>query len=134
MTSDNSNDALLAESDEQLKFKDIEKLDGKSCCRIFGLLLMFGSGGYYFGYYMGIWNPLGEKYLRLVLKIDENDINLYYGLVNLMFAIGAAIGCTFGGVIADAIGRVSFLAFIDIFTVVVSAGYYVQKLWMLYIC
>ena len=63
-------------------FAALEKLKGKSTCYIASLAVMFGSGGYYFGYYMGIWNPLGEKYLRLVLKVDEEDINLYYGIIN----------------------------------------------------
>jgi len=114
-------------------YSDIEKFKGKSKAYNLGLLLMFGSGGYYFGYYMGIWNPLGEKHLRQNLKLDEDYINIYYGLINVCFAIGAMLGCLLGSIIATKIGRVRLLLITDIFSIFVTIGYMFPYIWLLYI-
>lgn len=63
------------------------------------LSIMYGTlastAGIYFGYFQSIFNPLGEKLLRLHYKVD--DVNSYYGNLNLFFPIGAGLGCILGG-------------------------------------
>ena len=61
------------------EFTQVEGIEGKSACYSYGLLAMLGSGGYYFGYYMGIWNPLGQKHLRLNLNVEPDMIETYQG-------------------------------------------------------
>ena len=104
-------------------FSEIENLKAKSKCHAFGLLLMFGSGGYYFGYYMGIWNPIGQKHLRLNLNVAEDDINTCYGLINVCYAVGAMFGCLFGSMLATKIGRIRLLLLTDIFSVIIMVFY-----------
>ena len=94
---------------------------------------MFGSGGYYFGYYMGIWNPLGEKHLRVNLGVGDDHINTAYGLVNVAFAVGAMFGCLFGSKVATKIGRIRTCMITDIFSIFVMAFYMFPYLPLLYI-
>ena len=99
----------------------------------FGLLFMLGSGGYYFGYYLGIWNPLGQKHLRLNMNVDDSDIETYQGLINVFFAFGAMCGCLLGSVLALKIGRIRLLLLTDILSLITVVGYMWPELWLLYI-
>ena len=61
------------------RYLEVEGLEGESRCYSYGLLAMLCSGGYYFGYYMGIWNPLGRKHLWLNLGVPGDIVEYYQG-------------------------------------------------------
>jgi len=120
-------------TEEENEFAQVERVQGKSAAYCFGLLLMLGSGGYYFGYYMGIWNPLGAKHLRLNLKVEDDMIETYQGLINVFFAVGAMFGCITGSLLAVHIGRIRLIFYVDILSVIVVVGYMFPYLWLLYV-
>jgi MFS family permease len=115
------------------EFDQVENIEGKSAAYCFGLLLMLGSGGYYFGYYMGIWNPLGQKHLRLNLGVEVDFIETAQGLINVCYAVGAMFGCLFGSVLAVRIGRIRLIFLVDILSLVTVVGYMFPYLWLLYV-
>jgi MFS family permease len=71
--------------------------------------MMLALGTVRFGFYSSCMNALGRPILIGVLGYDEvNDpksFNTVYGMVNLLFSIGAAIGTLLGGKLADKYGR-----------------------------
>jgi hypothetical protein len=115
------------------EFALVEKIEGKSAAYCFGLLLMLGSGGYYFGYYMGIWNPLGQKHLRKNLGVEDDFIETAQGLINVCYAVGAFIGCLFGSYLAVYIGRIRLIFYVDILSLITVVGYMFPYLWLLYV-
>jgi hypothetical protein len=127
-----ANFAEKTDQEQQNEFAQVESIEGKSAAYCFGLLLMLGSGGYYFGYYMGIWNPLGQKHLRLNLSVDDDFVETAQGLINLFFAVGAMFGCLFGSVLAVKIGRIRLIFLVDILSLVTVVGYMFPYLWLLY--
>jgi SP family arabinose:H+ symporter-like MFS transporter len=118
---------------EENEFAQVENIEGKSAAYCFGLLLMLGSGGYYFGYYMGIWNPLGQKHLRLNLGVEDDFIETAQGLINVCYAVGAMFGCLFGSFLAVHIGRIRLIFYVDILSLVTVIGYMFPYLWLLYV-
>ena len=71
--------------------------------------MMLALGTVRFGFYSSCMNALGRPILIGVLGYDDvNDpksFNTVYGMVNLLFSIGAAIGTLLGGKLADKYGR-----------------------------
>jgi hypothetical protein len=118
---------------KETEFAQLENIEGKSAAYCFGLLIMLGSGGYYFGYYMGIWNPLGQKHLRLNLGVEDDFIETAQGLINVFFAVGAMFGCLFGSFLAVHIGRIRLIFYVDILSLVTVVGYMFPYLWLLYV-
>lgn len=70
-------------------------------------------GGFYFGYYIAVFNPLSKPVLIGVLGYDEindaGDIQTLNGMTNFLFAIGATIGVLITGQLADRFGRLALL-------------------------
>jgi hypothetical protein len=82
---------------------------------------------------MGIWNPLGQKHLRLNLGVEDDFIETAQGLINVCYAVGAFIGCLFGSYLAVYIGRIRLIFYVDILSLVTVVGYMFPYLWLLYV-
>lgn len=86
-----------------MELKQLSKLKNHSTA------LLLGSGGFYFGYYVAIFNPLFFPMLTGSFGYDktkdENLLNTYFGLVNLFFCLGAMIGVLVSGYLSDKFGR-----------------------------
>lgn len=70
-------------------------------------------GGYYFGYYIAIFNPLGEPLAEKVYNYTgDQKLNLI-GNLNLFFTIGAAISVFLSGPLSNLIGRIRLILFLE---------------------
>ena len=84
----------------------------KSKLRNYLLTIVIGFGNSWFGYAVGILNPLGEQMLIRLYDYDagedkdsktKRDTTL--SLLNTMFSIGALVGVLLAGPLADRFGR-----------------------------
>lgn len=73
------------------------------------LAILGATGGMYFGYYTTIFNPLQKPLLQGVYKFKGNDYIKAQGDVNLIFSLGAILGCLFSGFLGDRVGRMKTL-------------------------
>ena len=87
--------------------------------------------GVMFGYYIAIFNPLGDPLLRDVYKLDSNEIKGTLGNINMLFAIGAFFSVLSSGYVSEQIGRRRLIIVFDVCNVVIIALYYFQDLRVL---
>ena len=77
--------------------------------RNYAMSLVLGSGGFYFGYYISCFNSLYYPMLTgdfgYDKEKDENILNTYSGLVNMIFCLGAMVGVLGSGYLSDKFGR-----------------------------
>lgn len=95
--------------------------------------LVLASGGFFFGYHIGVLNPLGEVLLVDVYNLSGQrkiDVN---GLLNSLFCIGVMIGVLGTGVLADKIGRRPVYYASDFVAIIAAGLFLVQKLEILYL-
>lgn len=91
------------------------------------LSLLLGCGGFYFGYGVGIFNPLGDIMLKQVYGFEsDKDVELYSGLLNTFFSVGALAGVMVSGNLVDRFGRRPSMIATDI-VVMACAGLYLIK-------
>ena len=105
MDENGSNDSLLKSGFVADNYDQIADFDERSSGYNLGIAVLVASGGAFFGYNLGIWNPIGTKLLKYQYGLTGEDNNQAIGNVNLLFAIGACIGCLSAGFAANAIGR-----------------------------
>ena len=78
-------------------------------CDSYTTSILLGSGGLYFGYYHGIFNPLFEPLMTGVYgydkERDKSTIDIYHGMINMLYAVGAMVGVLGTGALADRFGR-----------------------------
>ncbi len=69
-----------------------------------GISLIFGN--FWFGYGVGVLNPIGDIMLKKVYNIEsETERNTQSGYLNNFFALGALAGVLLAGNLSDIIGR-----------------------------
>jgi MFS family permease len=105
------------------------RLRSKGYALAYGVLA--STAGIYLGYFQSIFNPLGAKLLRLHYQVDEDDVNSYYGNLNLFFSIGAGLGCIIGGILASKVGRVRTVIACEVFILMVYGLMLIDNIWML---
>lgn len=98
-------------------YQEIMSFDERSNCYNMGLAFLIASGGYYFGYNIGIWNPLGEKHLIFHYGYTGVQNLETLGLINSLFAIGACLGCLSAGFFCERIGRFKTLWLVEILAI-----------------
>jgi MFS family permease len=103
------------------------RLRSKGYALAYGVLA--STAGIYFGYFQSIFNPLGAKLLRLHYKVD--DVNSYYGNLNLFYPIGACFGCIIAGILASKVGRVRTVIGCEVFILLVYGLMLIDNIWML---
>lgn len=91
--------------------------------------VLASTAGIYFGYFQSIFNPLGAKLLRLHYVVD--DVNAYYGNLNLFFPIGAGIGCIIAGILASKVGRVRTVIGCEVYILIIYGLMLIDNIWML---
>lgn len=98
-----------------LPAKDLPEKEGNS--NTFRTILIT-SGAYHFGYYIGIFNPLANPLLTHIYNIkEENELAAIEGNINMFFTIGALMAVLFSGKLADSIGRIKLLTYIELLSV-----------------
>ena len=95
--------------------------------------MILAAGGYYFGYYVGIMNPLGTPLAKDVYDLKtKTQVDEFNGNVNFYFCIGTFIACFIAGILADAVGRIRVIMLTEVLCFVTSYLYTVQNLNVLY--
>ena len=100
----------------------------KNLLRISALAL-FGIG---FGYYIAIFNPMGEPVLKDVYGFEPNVRKQYIGNINMLFSIGALVAALVSGPISEKIGRRKLLIIFDVASVGMALLYSYQNIWVLH--
>lgn len=104
----------------------------KSKAKNYALALTLASGGFYFGYYVGILNPMGELMLKKIYnQTDQQEIDSTSGLLNNLFSLGALAGVLLAGLLADKIGRRPVMYMTDAIALLCSVLFYLQTLPLL---
>ena len=99
----------------------------KNYCRI--LLLSLKSLTY--GYYIAIFNPIGDIVLRNVYHLDDDDTKKFLGNINMFFSLGGFFSVLVSGPLSERIGRRRLIMTYDMLNLVVIALYSVQNLYVL---
>lgn len=93
---------------------------------------VIGVGGYGFGYYIGVLNPVGNPYLGKVLDVPESDLNDKLGNANLAFSIGAMASTLIMGPISNRLGRINLLMLCEAITLICCAWYALPNIYSFY--
>lgn len=113
--------------------KDIEyeermnKVSKRNIMKVF-LLAMHGIN---FGYFLVIFNPLGEPLLTAVYSLSEKEAKKEIGNINMAFSLGAFFATLLSGMIAEKIGRRRLVIIYDVLCVVVIALYWIKDRYLL---
>lgn len=98
----------------------------------YGMAVVLGSGGFYMGYHIGIFNPLTEPLLYGVYKLDpiadKEKVNLYKGFIFMLFSLGTMVGVFASGFLADKFGRRTILYAGEIIALLNIGLYWVEDL------
>lgn len=84
-------------------------------------------GGYYFGYYIGIFNPLGDPLVEKVYGLSGDARLNLIGNINLFFTVGAAISVFISGPLSDFVGRIRLLLFLEFLAVGSCLAYTIES-------
>ena len=99
----------------------------------YGIAIVLGSGGFYFGYYVACFNPFEKPILEgelgYVLGTDSEKTMI--GLVNMLFAVGAMVGVLFTGALADRFGRRPLLIFGEVLALLCVIPYSIANIYSL---
>lgn len=89
--------------------------------------IALAMGGYYFGYYIGIFNPLGTPLVERVYNRTGDAKDDLVGSINLYFTLGAAISVFISGPLADFFGRIRLILFCEVIAVLTCALYWIES-------
>jgi MFS family permease len=91
--------------------------------------ILLAAGTYHFGYFVGIFNPLAEPLLTHIYKIKgESEIARIEGNINMCFTVGAMLSVLVSGKLADSLGRVKLLTYLELLSIVTYILYSVESL------
>lgn len=110
----------------------IEELTLKNKNLAYGLAALIGTGGFYTGYYMSIFNPIGSYLFENHYKMNEDKKNASLGNINLFFPIGAAISVLAFGPLSNKLGRVRTLLLAELVALLAYLFYSSASLKLLY--
>ena len=129
--------AILSLNEENLNSSITSKDEGyetrmavimnKNYLRI-GSLALYGI---MFGYYLTIFNPLGDPLFKDVYKLHPSEAKDILGNVNMLFSIGAVFSVMTSGLIAEKIGRRRLIIVFDVLNLIIIAMYWVKDLKVL---
>ena len=87
-------------------------------------------GGYYFGYYIGITNPMADP-LTTYYNIDKDSITGFKGNINSFFSLGAMVSVFLVGPLSNIIGRVRVLILAEVIGIITSYLYTIKSVPLL---
>jgi MFS family permease len=90
-------------------------------------------GGYYFGYEVGIMNPMALPLGKYVYNLDTEAQKKFESNVNSFFTLGALVAVGLAGPLSNAIGRVRWLIILEIIGVCLGYAYTIKEVWVLYL-
>ena len=89
--------------------------------------LFFAASSFGFGYQYAVMGPLGEKFMRFHFGVIENAA-LYLGLTNLTWALGSLVGAAVASSIAQKIGPIRSLFYMEILQAAFQAGMMINNI------
>lgn len=95
--------------------------------------MILAFGGYYFGYEVGIMNPMASPLGKIIYKLEGDDYTTFEADVNSFFALGALVAVGLVGPISNTIGRVRWLTIVEIVGVALGYVYTIENKTVLYI-
>lgn len=108
-----------------------------SKCRNYGIALVLGSGGFYFGYFLACFNPLFMPMLVGAFGYDETKdkslLNTYNGLTTMFFCLGAASGTLLSGYLSDKFGRRPILYLGEVIALASGVPYLFENVGALFV-
>lgn len=95
------------------------------------LMWILSISGLHMGYFISIFNPLGIPLLGGYYHLSESEIQSTNGNLAFLYCIGATIGTAFLGKLADTIGRIRLLFFVESGCLLACFMYLVGNLYFL---
>ena len=95
-------------TEQEFRTNDEDLINPKSVRRF---ALLCASGGFYFGYYMSIFNPLSKPVLTGVYGITDKDYISAKSNVAMIFSLGAMVGCVYSSYSSEKIGFFKTMVF-----------------------
>lgn len=111
-----------------MKGEDYEERMNQVTKRNFMKVILLALHGINFGYYLVIFNPLGEPLLEGVYSLPKDQVKGTIGNINMAFSLGAFLATLVSGIIAERIGRRRLVILYDIFCVVMISLYWIKDL------
>ena len=118
------NNELVRDEHYEARMDSIQK---KNYLRI----LILSLYGIMFGYYLPIFNPLGDPLLRDVYKLDPKEIPRVIGNINMLFSIGCLFSVLCSGPISEKIGRRKLIMVLDVCNVFIISMYWFENIYLL---
>lgn len=112
--------------------KDEYFKEKNKCSNLFKATVM-SLGGAYFGFYIAIFNPMGDPLLKKVYKISDENYGSMDGNMNLYFSLGALFCVLLSGPVSDKIGRHTVVFIGEILALITYYGYTVKNIYILQI-
>jgi len=107
----------------------MDRIENKNYVKVL-VLSMFGAA---VGYFLAIFNPLGDPVFRGVYKLPEDNFKVVVGNVNMLFFSGAAVSMLLSGPIAERIGRRTLIIIYDVICLFSISLYAIEDLNILYL-
>ena len=85
---------------------------------LYSLVINAALGAFYFGYIMGVLNPMQFYLAYDVFNWPEKEINFYIGLIGAMVPFGAIPGSLFAGKLASSYGRRMSFMITDVIAII----------------
>ena len=101
-------------------------------CNNYIRILLLSIYSISFGYYMTIFNPIGDIILRDVYKLDDDRIQYVLGNINMLYGLGAFFSVLSSGYISERIGRRRLIIIFDLSNIVIISLYYIDHIHVLY--
>ena len=95
--------------------------------------MVLAFGGYYFGYEVGIMNPMASPLGKIVYGLDDKQYPDFEANVNSYFTIGALIAVGLAGPISNTVGRIRWLIALEVFGIALGYVYTMKSLTLLYL-
>jgi MFS family permease len=94
--------------------------------------IILAFGGYYFGYEVGIMNPMADPLGKMVYNLTGDELKDFQANVNSFFTIGALIAVGVAGPLSNAIGRVRWLMILEVIGIALGYAYTIKNVYILY--
>jgi len=101
--------------------------------RVLLTTISLSLAGLHFGYYLAIFNPMGDPLLTHVYNYDHTTKSEVLGNINMLYGFGALLGASITGNLAETIGRRPLVFIYDFCSIMVVLSYSIKNIHVLYL-
>lgn len=114
------------DSEPEIEIKELNPLKNTF------MMLLVATGGYYFGFFVGVFNSLGSGILKNVYGFeDEAKLAVIIGRINMFFTVGNLIGVLIVTYLTNKIGRRRLLILSEILCFILYFCYTIENIHVL---